>query len=296
MKKHFQVCVIFLLFAISLSAQTTDLARIEYLHIPFAKSDNSINRFRALVQIPIPLYGESKQFLVVGLEYRYVDITIEDPVPFDPSIISSIQQIDAYLGYTFKLNNDWRIGFKGGVKLQSNFTDNIVSDDIIYEGAVYFINDKNGDSIARPSRLIFGLTYSTTPGRNYPLPLINYFREFHPNWTYTLGVPKSNIRHYLNSNHKDAIQAFATLDNFFGNIQQNITIPNSPILAENVSMTMAITGIGYEHFFTENLLFYGYAAHSVYNEFRLRDENRETAYIMNDQNSFYIRGGLKFKF
>ena len=128
------------------------------------------------------------------------------------------------------------------------------------------------------------------------MPLINYYREFHPQWTYTLGVPKTNIRHYINTSKKDAFQAFVTLDNFFGNIQDNIVIQGNPVVAENISMTNVLTGIGYEHYFTEHLLLYVYGAHTIYNEFRLRDNNRETAYIIDDANSFYLRTGLKFKF
>ncbi|MAP54154.1 DUF6268 family outer membrane beta-barrel protein [Altibacter sp.] len=296
MKKLLVVCAFFYTFNSLVFSQTTDLARIEYLHIPFGNSNNSISRYRALVQAPIPLKVGSGKFLVIGLEYRYVDIRIEEDVPFDPSLVSSVQQMDGYIGYTYKLENDWRLGFKAGVQIQSNLEGDLVSDDFIYHGAVYAIKDMKNDSIEKPYRWILGLTYSTTPGRNFPLPLINYYKEFHPNWTYTLGVPKTNVRHYLNNSHKDALQAFVTLDNFFGNVQNNINIPGNPVLGENISMTNVIAGLGYEHFFTEHLLFYAYGAHSVHNEFRLRDNDRETAYIINDENTFYIRGGIKFKY
>ena len=59
-------------------AQTTDLARVEYLNIPFSKSDNSISRYRALVQAPIPLDEEKNSIFVVSLEYRYIDFSLKD--------------------------------------------------------------------------------------------------------------------------------------------------------------------------------------------------------------------------
>lgn len=288
----FSVCV----FYGSLHSQTTDLARIEYLHIPFSNSNNSVDRYRALIQAPIPLKVGSGKFLVIGLEYRYVNISIEETVPFDTGIVSSIQEMDAYLGYTYPLNEKWRLGVKGGIRINSNLQDDLVKDDVLYLAAVYAILDMKKDDVEKPYRWILGLTYSTTPGRNFPLPLINYYREFHPDWTFTLGVPKTNIRHYINSSHKDALQAFVTLDNFFGNIQKNITIPGNPVIGENISMTNVITGIGYEHFFTDHLLLYIYGAHTVYNEFRLRDNERETAYIIDDKNTFYLRTGVKYKF
>ena len=275
-------------------SQSTDLARIEYMYVPQANSGNSITRFRALAQIPIPLDKELNRLFVVGLGYRNTGLTIQDPVPFETSPLDHLHQIEGYVGYLFKVSENWRLGAKVGARINSNLEGKVISDDVIYETAVYAIHDMKDANVGKPYRWILGLTYSTTPGRNYPLPLINYFREFHPNWTYTLGVPKTNIRHYLNDNHKDALQAFVTLDNFFSNIQNNIVIDGKT--AENVSMTIILGGLGYEHFFTEHLLYYMYATHSVSNDFRLRDNERNDIYTFNDQNTFYFRSGIKFKF
>ncbi len=315
MKRNIFITSFLLLFALGITAQTTDLARVEYLTLPFSKSDNSINRYRALVQAPIPINKEKKNYLVIGLEYRYVDISIKDnedilafmgPVPpnenIQDNLVTSVQQIDAYLGYTWTANNDWRFGLKFGPKFQSDFKDGLQSDDVLYEGAVYAIKDKKNDTLDgnKPYRLVLGLTYSTTPGRNFPLPILNYYKEFRPNWTYTLGVPKTNVRYYLNDNHKDALQAFATLDNVYANIQQNfvpISDQNSDgKVAESIQETIGLLGLGYEHFFTKHLLFYGYAAHSVYNDFRLEDGDGNKIYKINTENSPYFRAGLKFKY
>ncbi len=314
MKRNILLTAFLLLFVLGMSAQTTDLARIEYLYLPFSK-DNSISRYRALVQAPIPINKEKKNYLVVGFEYRYVDINIgedEDLLAFmgplisngviQDNLVTSVQQIDAYVGYTWTSTKDWRFGLKFGPKFQSDFKDGLQTDDILYEGAVYAIKDKKNDTLDgnKPYRLVLGLTYSTTPGRKYPLPILNYYKEFHPNWTYTLGVPKTNIRHYLNDNHKDALQAFATLDNIYANIQQNFEPTVEPAedgtVAESIQMTTGLLGLGYEHFFTKLLLFYGYAAHSVYNNFRLEDGDGNTTYKINTENSPYFRAGLKFKY
>ena len=313
MSKKQVLLVVFVLFAFGMTAQTTDIFRVEYLNLPFSKSDNSIQRYRALIQAPIPIDTERKNFLVVGLEYRYVDINIEDEADkfafqselpnfeFQNNLVTSVQQMDGYVGYTWKHNADWRFGAKVGVKIQSDFEGSLESDDFIYEAAVYAILDNKDDTLSgnKPYRFIAGLTYSTTPGRWYPLPLLNYYKEFHENWTYTLGVPKTNIRHYLNNSHKDALQAFATLDNIYANIQNDF-IPVVPTeegtVAESIQMTIGLLGLGYEHFFTEHLLFYGYAAHSVYNDFRLEDGDGKKVYKINTENSPYFRAGIKFKF
>lgn len=310
MNNFFFLIICLIVFSGTTTAQTTDLARVEYLNIPFSGSDNSIQRYRALAQIPIPINLEEKKFFVVGFEYRHVDINIEDEedkaVFSSPMIelhnsrnnrVNSVDRYEAYIGYTYKMSPSWRFGAKIGASIQSDLQGSPISDDFVYDTAVYFIKDNDvvveNDASIKPYRLIFGLAYSTTPGRNFPLPLINYNREFHPNWTFTLGVPKTNVRHYLNDSHKDALQAFATLDNFWGNIQNNFEVADGT--AENISMTTVITGLGYEHFFTKHILLYVYGAHSVFTDFRLRDGNGEDVYTINDENSFYLRTGLKFK-
>lgn len=284
------------LFALAAQAQSTDIARVEYMHIPFSNSDNTVGRFRALLQVPIPLDKELNKIVVAGFEYRNINVDIKDAVPagFNIQDVSSLHRISGYVGYVWKYKENWRFGVKAGARINSNIVGSLVSDDWIYTASVYAINDMKDASTTKPYRWIFGLDYSTTPGRNFPLPLINYYREFHPNWTYTLGVPKTNIRHYLNDDHKDAIQGFVTLDNFFANIQSNMSIDGRT--AENISMTIILGGLGYEHFFTKHLLYYAYATHSIRNDFRLRNNNRDDIYTINSDNTFYFRTGVKFKF
>ncbi|WP_339702107.1 DUF6268 family outer membrane beta-barrel protein [uncultured Marixanthomonas sp.] len=302
LKKVFTLFLI--LMCSTLFAQTTDLARVEYLNIPFSKSDNSIQRYRALVQAPIPLDKENNSIFVISLEYRYIDFSIkdtEDQIAFGDNLVDSSQDMRLNLGYTWKYNKDWRFGARVGARINSTLENSIESDDVVYEGGIYAILDKKDDTtVTKPYRLILGLTYSTTPGRNYPLPLINYFREFRPNWTFTLGVPKTNVRHYLNDSHKDAIQAFATLDNIYANLQNNFVPmssqnPNNKQV-ENIEHTIGLLGLGYEHFFTEHLLFYGYAAHSVYNNFRMENNDGDKIYEINSTNTPYFRAGFKFKY
>lgn len=298
--------IVFLALSVcGIQAQTTDLARIEFLHLALSKSDNSIQRYRALVQVPIPLKNSKDNFFVVGTEYRYLDVNIrdtEDVLAFGSHQINSLKRLDLYLGYTWKFNDNWRFGAKAGTKFQSDFEGKLLGHDFIYEFGIYAIKDKrkNVAEGRKPYRLIAGINYSTTPGRWYPLPILNYYQEFHPNWTFTIGLPKTNVRYYLNNSHKDAVQAFATLDNDFANIQDNFvpfSIQNSESkVAESIQTTIALMGLGYEHFFTDHLVFYGYAAYSVYNDFRLEDRDGNKIYNINTENSPYFRAGLKFKY
>lgn len=271
-------------------SQTSDLLRVEYLNIPNNSSKNNIERFRVFFQLPLEI--KENNFIILGGDYRRVNFDWQN-VPFSTEDISAIQTIEATLGYAHKTQGDWIFAANGGLRLASNFAGKMVSDDYIYISNVYAIRDrtKNPQKGSKPNRLIFGLSYSTTPGRDFPLPIINYYKEFHPNWTYTLGVPKTNVRYKFDKiNH---VQAFLTLDNFFGNIQKNIIVDEK--LAENISMTTILGGLGYEHYFTNHLLYYAYIAYTISNDFRLRDNERNDIYTIDDQPTIYFRTGIKFK-
>lgn len=294
MIKHFKILLAFLLMGSFANAQSTDVARIEYVNIPFPKSKNSIRRYRALLQVPIPLDKKKNKFLIIGGDYRNLDLNIGDKVPFDAAQVGSLQRLDVYLGYVFKISENWRFGVKGGIRIASTFTHAAGGDDYIYTTGIYAINDMTHAGLAKPYRWILGLDYTTTPGRWYPLPLINYYREFRKNWTFTLGVPNTNVRHYLNDDHSDALQAILGLDNFFSNLQRPISIGGRN--AENISMTIVLAGLGYEHYFTEHFLFYGYVMHGLYTDYRLRNNNRDKIYTINTKNPFYFKTGLRYKF
>ena len=273
--------------------QTTDIARIEYTYFPQSDSDNSFRRFRTFVNFPIKL-NDKEAYLIPGLGYRNVNFKYEDPENFNTQKLDRFHSFKGNLAYTFKMNEDWRFAAEAGVKVASNLSTNeVISDDFIYEGSVYFVKIKEDERLVEPWRLILGLNYSTTTGFPFPLPIVNYYKRFHPDWSYSIGTPKSNLKHYFN--YKHAIQTFVTLDGFFANIQENFRVegPGNGI-AESISMTILLSGIGYEYNFTDHISFYTYAGYTLMNDIRLRDKDLDDLYTINKSNTFYARGGLKF--
>ncbi|MCH9661410.1 MAG: hypothetical protein K0U54_10925 [Bacteroidetes bacterium] len=284
-----------LIGSVETSAQDSDLARIEYTYIPQTDSENSISRFRGLINFPIRLNWDGS-YLVAGFEYRNLDLDFEDPVPFSVDELGKFQLFRTTLAYTFKLKNDWRFAAKVGAEANSNFeTGKITNDDTNFTGALFLIKSRSGDTVAKPSRLILGLNYTTNAGRPFPIPIVNYYKKFHPNWSYSVGTPKTNLKHFWKKKH--SVQAYVTVDGFFSNIQNNLEVPlqNGSATAENISMTMIFGGLGYEYFFSKHLLFYAYGGYSFYNEIRLRDEKRNSLFKINERNTYYLRTGIKFK-
>ncbi|GAA4277748.1 DUF6268 family outer membrane beta-barrel protein [Aquimarina mytili] len=298
MKNNYIVLIGILLQTLcSVSAQDTDLARIEYAYIPQANSENVYSRFRISANYPIKM-NKDGTYLVIATQYRYNSLQIGDELIFDEGgDLNAFQTLGLELGYTFKMKNNWRFGTKIGSQISSNFeASGIESDDFRYSVSLYFVKSYKNKNAPKTSRLIMGLRYATPASINFPLPIINYFKRFHPSWSYSVGTPKTSIKYFFNE--KNTLQAFVGLDRFYGNLQNNRAFidENGEVkVAENASMLNIMGALGYEYYFTEHLLFYTYAGYTLSNEIRLRDANQENVYTINEKNTFYFRSGIKLK-
>ncbi len=288
---------IFLLVSAMCSGQLTDLARLEYTFFPQESSDNSFRRFRTFINVPLKLKEDT--YIVPGFEYRNVNLKFEDVTPFERENLDRYQSFSLSLGYTTKISEKWRLGARVASRATSNFsTGKLTSDDIIHTGAIYFINDKTNEGLDKPWRLILGGRFDTESGRPFPLPFVNYYKEFHSDWSFVLGVPKSNIKRYFGTEKKHIMQAFLTLDGFYANIQEDLNVAQTNDTSDeafSISMTVVLSGLGYEYLITDHLVFYVYAGYTVINDIRLRNEDRDDVFTINDKNTFYARSGIKFK-
>lgn len=274
----------------SVEAQLTDLARLEYSFIPSKASEDQYTRLRTILNYPIKI--KEKNYLVVGAEYNQIILNLEEDYPFNKEDLKRLHIIDFNLGYTFKWNTNWRLGFKINPRIASTLNAKITMDDVFLNGGIFAIKDRtDAKDIKRPYRLVVGLTYNTTAGIPFPLPFINYFRRINEKWSFSAGVPKSNLKYYFNE--KNIVQTFLGLDGYFANIQNPIVTNNK--LANSISLSVAIGGFGYEHCFTKHIVAYSYVGYTLRLNNVLRNEDREELFQLNNLNTFYFRTGLKFK-
>jgi len=271
-------------------AQLTDLARLEYSFIPKSKSDDQYTRLRALINYPIEI--KKDDYFIIGAEYNRVILNLEDNYPFERSLLETINIIDLNLGYTFKTSEMWRVGFKVNPRIASTLTKKITSDDLFLNGGVFVINDRTKDeSSKRPYRLILGLTYNTTTGLPFPLPFVSYYRRVNEKWSFSLGIPKSNVKHFLDQ--KNTLQVFASVDGYFAHIQEPTDVNGKPV--DHISLSVIVGGFGYEYKISKYLFAYSYIGYTGRLNNVLRDNDRNNVFKLDDLNAFYLRTGLKVK-
>jgi len=272
------------------NAQLTDLARLEYSFIPKSKSEDQYTRLRALINYPIETSEDC--YLIIGVEYNRVILKLEDDYPFDTSLLETINIIDLNIGYTFKTSEKWRLGLKFNPRIASTLTETLTSDDFFLNGGFFAINDRTKDESAKkPYRLILGLTFNSTAGVPFPLPFVSYYRRVNEKWSFSAGVPKSNLKYFFNEN--SILQTFVGLDGYFAHLQRPQTLNGKGV--DNISLSVAVGGLGYEYCFTKHLVAYAYAGYTLRLNNVLRDTDRNEVFKLDDVNAFYIRSGLKFK-
>ncbi len=279
--------LILLFFAgIFCHAQSTDLLRIETTHVPENNSGIETTRYRFLVNVPIKLKND--KYLVTGAEYNRFDFETSVQFPFETRELNRLYVIDLNLGYITKWNDNWRLIGIVTPRLASNFTGEILAEDMRLNLTATLLKDVK--DIEKPFRLALGLAYNSNAGLPFPLPLVSYYKRFHPNWSYTLGIPRMNFKYHLSKKH--TLQTALLLDGYYINIQNDIVLPDDE-LGSNISLSALVGAFGYQYHITKYISLYGLFGYTLTQNGVLRDDRRNEVFLLNNQGNMYFRGGFK---
>ncbi|WP_139254273.1 DUF6268 family outer membrane beta-barrel protein [Cellulophaga fucicola] len=284
---------VMLLCFVTVSAQISDFARVEYKLLPRGSSNFGYSRIRAAVNYPIEL--KNSNYLLLGLDYSNIEMSFDsDIVKFNTDIIQDFQMLEFNLAYIKKLKNDWRLGVRFTPGFSSNLGSKITFEDAVFAGDVVFINDKRDDTtIDKPYRLIVGVSYSQNRGISFPLPFISYYRKFHPKWSYNLGVPKSNLQYHISK--KSRLKLVTELDGFTANIQEGLPVNNEEDLAKKINVSLILGGLRYEYKIKEHLEFFCNFSGVLMESAELRDKNNDKVSTVDKKNTVYFGTGLRIK-
>lgn len=260
---------------------------MEYLNIPENDTGIKTQRYKFLFNLPIKINAK-KDYLITGLEYNKLDVGYSRDFGFDKSELNRFHVVDLNLGYITKWNENWNLVTIVTPRLASNFTEGSISDDFFLNATATFW--KENPIAEKPYRIVLGLSYNSTTGLPIPLPLISYYRRFHPNWSYTLGIPRSSFKYHLAKKHTLEMALF--LDGYFINIQNNIVLPDNQI-ASKISLSALVTAFGYQYNISKRMALYVLAGRSIEQEGKLRNDDRGDVFLLNNESNLYIRTGFK---
>ncbi|WP_243744218.1 DUF6268 family outer membrane beta-barrel protein [Zeaxanthinibacter enoshimensis] len=254
--------------------------------MPKDDSDIRVARYRFLVNVPFKVTED--QYLVTGAEYNQVVVGSDRELPFDEKQIEKLHVIDLNLGYIFKWNEDWRFVAILSPRLASNLVGGIQGRDLKMNATATFWKEKK--DAEKPYRLVLGLSYNATTGLPFPLPLVSYYRRFHPDWSFALGVPKSQLKYHLDKRH--TLETALFLDGYFVNIQDDLIFDDNS-RAASISLSALVAALGYQYNIDKHISLFAMAGYTVTQDGVLRDDRRKNVYVLNDQGNIYFRTGFK---
>ena len=281
------ICLFLIVFQVFLGiAQSTDLVRVEYLRIPNNNVGIETSRYKFSLNVPIKLDEDS--YVVLGGEYNQFDVDFLEDFPFPKTELEKLQIIDLNLGYITKWNETW--SFIGIItpRLASNFTDGILSDDFFINATATLLKERK--DVDKPFRIVVGLSFNSTTGVPIPLPFLSYYKRFHPNWSYTLGIPKMNFKYHPDK--KNTLQMALLLDGYFINVQDDIVLPDNT-LGSRISLSAIIGVLGYQYNINKLMSLYVLTGRSFIQEGILRNDQRDRTFLLNNEPNFYLRTGFK---
>lgn len=271
----------------NLFGQSTDIFRLEYLNIPENDTGIKTERYKFLFNVPIKL-NKKKDYLVTGFEYDRLDIGYSQNLPFDQSELTRFHVVDLNLGFITKWNENWNFVALVTPRLASNFTNKALTDDFFFNATATFW--KENTKADKPSRIVLGLSYNSTTGLPIPLPLISYYKKFHPKWSYTMGIPKSNFKFHVSKKHTFEMALF--LDGYFINVQNDILLPDGQ-LASKITLSSLLVAFGYQYNISKRIALYAMMGKSIEQAGKLRNNQRFGVFLLNDESNLYLRTGFK---
>lgn len=268
-------------------AQSSDVFRVEYLNIPENDTGIKTQRYRFLFNLPIKL-NQKKDYVIAGAEYNKLDVGYSRDFSFDSSELFRFHVVDLNLGFITKWNKNWNLVTIVTPRLASNFTNGTIRDDFFFNATATLWKEKR--NVDKPFRIVLGLSYNSTTGLPVPLPLVSYYRRFHEKWSFTLGIPRSNFKYHIAKKH--TLETTLLLDGYFINVQNDILLPDGG-LGSKISLSALVAAIGYQYNISKRTSLYMLAGRSIEQEGKLRNDNREDVFLLNDEANFYLRTGIK---
>lgn len=281
---------ILLISCCSSFAQISDIGGVDFTTAFNKKGAPDFSRYRAWFNYPIKL-KKNDAYIVNGLRYSNIKLDFDKDYSFETTDLEEFHLLEYTLGYTYQMNEKWRLLAQISPLISSNLADKITRHDLTWSGGVLFMRKTEEP---KETTLRLGLMYSQRAGIPFPLPIIAYSRKVNEHVKYTAGVPVSKIKYYFNKKH--STEAFVRLDGYYANLSEDILVGDNQV-AENISMSAVVAGIGFDKYVGKRLNFFVKGGYTLRNSSRLvRNTNDRVFTFVDTPNAIMLRGGLKINF
>jgi len=259
-----------------------DLAGFDYVNLRKGNESDGVDfeRYNFRMTLPKRLKNEGGM-LLNKLEYARTNISYA----IDPNLdgdVSNFHSISYTFGFIHPLKKDWTLISMVSPSISSNFASAIQWDDLHLFGMVMFSKSLKSDM-----KLNFGVRYSSTIGRPFPLPMFSLMWEPSPKWTLNLGFPRIEAQYQLTRNTRIGTDFFMAGDNY----TLGEDVPKDDNMIDNISVMNMGGGLKLTQKLSKFIKLNLSSGYTFYRKFEFLDgKDRLMSYDLD--NNLYLKAGL----
>ena len=283
--------ILLILFLIIISAEgfsqfNRELLSLNYSYAPMGNDDYDFSKIEMNISMPFKL---KNGFLRNSINLNYYNMNFRYGLDFNTKDLEKVYGINYDLMYTYHLSSTWSVALRGGISLTSNFTNRVNGEDIQFTGGV--VTEKNGGTLDKPFKFIFGLGYATITGEPRIIPLVSYSKKVNDKFSYEIGFPRTYASY--NINERSTLKSMLWMNGFYSNLSDPIDIRNV-YNAEKSSFSAISLGLDYSYRMDENWVIVLKGGYSFNSKYDLLDNDNNMVYSFDSSSRPYISTGIKF--
>lgn len=283
MIKKYIVSVFVLCLSVTTKAQMSkDLVGVDYSTIGKGSASRGVGFEKYSVRVTLPKRIKSSgDMLLNKIEYSKtnIDYTVDPSLGGD---VSNFHSITYSLGYIHKLNNDWTLISMLNPSVSSNFSSSINWDDIRLFGMLMF-----SKKVKSNKKLDFGIAYSTTLGRPFPMPMFNLMWKPNQKWIFNFGFPRMAAQYQLTKSTTLGTDLFMAGDN----LTLGDDLYRGEQKVDNIQIMNMGGGIEVTQKLSKFLMLKLSSGYTFYRQFEFLNGN-DTVKEYDLDNNLYIKAGI----
>lgn len=283
MQKKNIILIFFLCVSMSAMAQMDrDLAGVDYVNLKQGNQSDGVDFERYNFRMTLPKRLKNGGGMLLN-KFEYARTNISYAI--DPNLdgdVSHFHSISYTFGFIRPLKKDWTLITMMSPSISSNFASSIQWDDIRLFGMVMFSKSLKSDM-----KLNFGVRYSSTIGKPFPLPMVSLMWNPSDKWTLMLGFPRIDVQYQLTRSTRIGTDFFMAGDNY----TLGEDVPKGDNMIDNISVMNMGGGLKLTQKLSKHLKLNLSSGYTFYRKFEFLDGNDNVMEYDLD-NNFYVKAGL----
>ncbi|WP_108868207.1 DUF6268 family outer membrane beta-barrel protein [Aquimarina aquimarini] len=229
-------------------------------------------------------------YTTVGADYHHFNY---DNPQFNDTI-DEFYNLNLSVLIRYRLSEKWSINALAMPHIISNLKNNLKADDLHINGILFMEKMFKKEQSSNFFSVSLGVGYLTLAGKTTVNPVVNVMAKINDKLSFVAGIPNTYIQYDINSKH--SLKVLGDLNDFSATINTPFyTTDNKTTQIKTAVSTKVSAGIEYNYWFYKNWGILARGVYSVYDEYKLWDNDDNTIYDFDSNSKPYITFGIRHR-